>query len=152
LPLEPVMSRFLGRHQRARKPVRKRSAAAQLNAERNGKVDGQAADTRGIAEQGMKRFEMVAKGLSRFLEPGKDSAVALVQKTLGCADVEPRDDLFSQLALALRRQARDDFVVIEDPRGDQRLVASLAICTKCAQVGQVGDRVDEATRAVRPPT
>ena len=78
-PLEPVVRGFLGGHQRAAEAVGERAAAADLDAEADRQVDRHAADPDRVAEQGVKRVEVVAERHPRVLEPGEDAAVALVE-------------------------------------------------------------------------
>ena len=70
---------------------------------------------------------MIAERLLRLFEPGEDAAIALVKNAIGRSDVQPGDDLVDQLALAARRQGGDDFLVVEHARGDERLLAAIAV-------------------------
>ena len=104
------MRGFLGGDERARQPVGHRAAAADLDSEGDGQVDRQAGDPRRVAEQCVERFEMVAERLPRILEPGENAGVALVEHAIGEPDRQTSDDLFDQLAFAVRRQCREDLL------------------------------------------
>ena len=104
-----------------------RAAAADFDAEGDREVDRQASDPGRVAEQRVERLEMVAERLPRLLEPGENAAIALIEDAVGRADLQPGDDLLDQLALAVRRQGRDDFLVIEHARRDERLLAAVAV-------------------------
>ena len=126
-PFEPVVRGFVGRDERAGQAVGERAAAADLDAEGDRQVDRQAVDARRVAEQSVERFEMVAERLPRLFEPGENAAIALVKRAVRRADLEARDDLFDELSLAVWRKAGDDFLVVEDARGDQRMLPPLAV-------------------------
>jgi hypothetical protein len=80
---------------------------------------------------------MVSERRAGLFEPGENAAVALVERALRCSDGQARNDLVDELPLAARLEARDDFFVIEDPRGDQRLLPARLVQPKRVEVGQV---------------
>ena len=83
LPLEAIVRGFVGGDERAGQTVRERPAAADLDAEGDGKVDRTSSrNPRRIAEQRVERFEMVAERLLGLLEPGEDSGVALIKQAV----------------------------------------------------------------------
>src|SRR3954454_12688762 len=93
----------------------------------------------------MQRFDVVTEGLLRFLEPGEDAAVALVQDAVLCPNREPPDDLLDELALALARKGGGNLDVVEDPRDDQCLIPAGAVRSQRDEVGQSGDSIDESS-------
>ena len=109
-PFQPVVGCLFGRDQGAGQPVMERASTADFDAERDVEVDRQSGNARGIAEQRIERFEVVAERLARILEPGKNAAVALIEDAAGRSDFQPGDDLLDQLSLAVARQAGDNFL------------------------------------------
>ena len=77
---------------------------------------------------------MIAERLARIFEPGEDAGIALVEDSLGRADLEPRDDLVDKLPLAAWRKCRHDLLVIEDSRRDERLLASVRVGAQGVEV------------------
>src|SRR5579872_1949932 len=121
LPLEAVVRCFIGGNERAGQAVCDRPTAAKLDAKGNCKIHLQVRDARGVSKQGVEGFEMVSERLLRLFEPGENAAIALVQDALRRADLKARDNLVDELAFAVRRQCRNDLLVIEDTGGDQNL-------------------------------
>ena len=146
------MRGFFGGDERAGQAVGERAAAADLDPEGDRQVDRQAGDPRRVAEQRVERVEVIAEGLRSAprtrrkcrRRPGKAC-------DRGAPTVSRDDDLLDQLALAVGRKGRDDFLIIEDARSDQRLLASVAVGAKRVEVGQVGNGVDETALAEAPP-
>ena len=62
-PLEAVVRGFLGGDERAGEAVGERASAADLDSEGDRQVDRQARDPRRVAEQRVKRLEMIAERL-----------------------------------------------------------------------------------------
>ena len=75
---------------------------------------------------------MIAERLPRVFEPGENAGVALIEHPVGRADLQPGDDLFDQLSFAVAGQRRDDFLVVQKPRGNERLLAAVAVCARSA--------------------
>ena len=70
---------------------------------------------------------MIAERRLGILEPGENPAVAVIEGAVACREPEARNDLLDELAFAVGRERRSNFLVIENPRGDQRLGASIAV-------------------------
>jgi hypothetical protein len=144
-PFEAVVSGFFGRDQRARQPILDRAAAADFDTEGDGQVNRHAADARGIAKQRIKRLEVVAERLTRFLEPGEDAGVSLIKHPGRRSDLQPRYNLVDELAFAVRRQRRNDFFVIEQSSRDECVLAPLDVRP---ERGEEGSRPGSRIRAL----
>ena len=146
------MRGFFGGDERAGEAVGERTAAADLDAESDRQVDRHAADPGRVAEQGVERLEMIAERLLRLLEPGEDAAVALVENAVAASRPSAATTICSiKLALAVRRQGRDDFLVVEDARGDERLLAAVAVGAQRVEVGQAGIGLTRPRCTIPPP-
>src|SRR5881398_3688286 len=100
----------------------------------------------------MERIEVVAEWRACRLEPREDAAVALVEDSIGRADLQTRYNLLDKLAFAARRKGCGDFLIIEDSGRNQGLVSAVAIPAQRIEVWQVGDGVNEAADAECAPT
>ena len=89
------MCGFLRGDECAGEAAGERSAAPDFDAKSDRQVDRHVGDPRRGAEQSVERFQMVAESLPRIVEPGENSAIALVQGSARRADLETRDDLLN---------------------------------------------------------
>ena len=89
------MRGFLGGEQGAAEAVGERAAAADLDAEADRQVDRHAADPHRVAEQGVKRVEVVSERHLRIFEPGEDAAVAMVMDPRRGAPTDSRETICS---------------------------------------------------------
>ena len=104
-PLEAVVRSFVGRHQCARQAAGKRAAAADL--------DAKADRTRRATDRRLEPASERARKAPRddcqrtvgLVEPGEDSAVALIESCGRGAPTDPGYDLVDQMPLAIRGEA-----------------------------------------------
>ena len=80
-------------------------------------------------------------------EPGKNALVALVDAAILLPQRQPGDELLDELALAGCIEGRGDLGIIVDSHGDQRQVAAAAVGSQRGEVGQAGQRIDQALGA-----
>ena len=145
------MRRFVRRDERAGETRRDGPAASNFDAKSDREVHRQTRDARGIPEQCVKRLEMIPDWLSRLLEPGENSTITLVENAVPRAHLKPCDNLLDQLALSVGWQGRDDLLIIEHARGDERQLAGVAIGAERVEVRKIGNRIEQPPRPISTP-
>ena len=60
--------------------------------------------------------------------------------------------MLDQLPLAVGRQGRDNFLIVQDSCGNQGLLPAIAVQAKCVEIRQVRERIDEPALPEPAPT